>query len=223
MKPPKTRVPDQELAADIARVAAGLGTTSLSRSAYFQHGQYSQYDIYDGGRTWEQICSLVGVACMKSEPVPDEVYFQRLAAAISDLDRLPRTGERKQFGLNFSKRRYPNLSTLVDKAIDLGFVDADLRAPTPTPPTQPSDPPVPAHATTQRPVPPIPCNTKRAKWERIGVAGFPYAPQDELGVVALFAILLLDPLNRLGDPRNARRQGSRRNMLRSRHAKGVTH
>lgn len=40
-----------------------------------------------------------------------------------------------------------------------------------------------------RPVPPIPRNTKRARWERTGVSGFPYAPQDELGVVALFAIL----------------------------------
>ena len=39
------------------------------------------------------------------------------------------------------------------------------------------------------PVPPIPGKTKRRKWERTGVRGFPYAPQDELGVAALFAVL----------------------------------
>jgi hypothetical protein len=38
-------------------------------------------------------------------------------------------------------------------------------------------------------VPPIPTHTRRTKWERTGIDGFPYAPQDELGVVALFGIL----------------------------------
>lgn len=190
MTPPKTRISDEELATDIARVAQSLGTPSLSRSAYFQHGQFSQYDIYDGGRTWEQLCALAGVACMKSEPVPDEVYFQRLASAISALGRLPKTGERKMFGLNFSKRRYPNLTTFIDKAAELGFIDGRFRSPTPIPPEPLS--PAPSSVTqllAGRPVPPIPRDTKRAKWERTGVFGFPYAPQDELGVVALFAIL----------------------------------
>ena len=40
----------------------------------------------------------------------------------------------------------------------------------------------------RRPVPPIPQNSKRQRWKRIGIEAFPYAPQDELGVVALFGI-----------------------------------
>ena len=37
--------------------------------------------------------------------------------------------------------------------------------------------------------PPIPLKTNRKKWERIDLPGFPYAPQEEQGVLAIFAIL----------------------------------
>ncbi len=37
--------------------------------------------------------------------------------------------------------------------------------------------------------PPIPLGTSRTRWERTGLASFPYAPQDESGTLALFAIL----------------------------------
>jgi hypothetical protein len=62
--------------------------------------------------------------------------------------------------------------------------------------TQPAEPPRPV-GTTTRPVPAIPVGTKRRKWERTGVEGFPYAPQDESGVVAQFAILCAQ--GRLGE------------------------
>lgn len=44
-------------------------------------------------------------------------------------------------------------------------------------------------ADEKRPTAPIPKQTKRTKWKRIDIDGFPYAPQEEEGVVALFAIL----------------------------------
>jgi hypothetical protein len=44
-------------------------------------------------------------------------------------------------------------------------------------------------STIQLETPPIPRQTKRVKWERIGIDEFPYAPHDELGVVCLFGIL----------------------------------
>ena len=40
-----------------------------------------------------------------------------------------------------------------------------------------------------RVIPPIPKSSRRRRWERTDVDGFPYAPQDESGVVALFGIL----------------------------------
>jgi hypothetical protein len=189
--PQDNRVSDQDLATDIYRIATSLGKKKLSRSTYLQHGKFSQYDIYDGGRTWEGLCTLAGVACLKNEPVPDEVYFQRLVNAVKVLGRFPKTGERKKFGLNINKRRYPNLTAFFDKAIELGYIERALRplsiSPKAVTPRNPILSTIPV--AINRPVPPIPLSTKRHKWERTGISGFPYAPQDELGVVALFAIL----------------------------------
>jgi hypothetical protein len=136
-----------------------------------------------------------GIATRKKEAVPDEVYFDRLKKAHESLARFPKSSERKKFGLNFSKRRYPTLSAFIARAAQLGYVDlakettkagtAQEHAVTRVPPPEPSK----AAETATYPVPAIPVGTKRRRWERTGVEGFPYAPQDESGVVALFAIL----------------------------------
>src|SRR6266850_1338864 len=91
---------DADIAADIERVAGRLGQKALSRSEYLQHGRFSEYHIYDSGRTWGSLCQLAGVAAKTVEPVPDDVYFERLATAVEQLGRLPRVSERKRFGLN---------------------------------------------------------------------------------------------------------------------------
>jgi hypothetical protein len=180
---------------DIRRVANELRQTVLSRTEYIQRGKFSRYEIYDGGTTWEKYCSAAGIATRKKEAVPDEVYFERLTKAYDALGRFPKSNERKKFGLNFSKRRYPTLPAFIARAAELGYVNLpeevvdEGRAKEPTAiQVSPAEPPQPALAST-RPVPPIPVGTQRRKWERTGVEGFPYAPQDESGAVALFAIL----------------------------------
>lgn len=180
---------------DIRRVANELGQRLLSRAEYVQKGKFTLYQIYDGGATWEQYCLAAGVTTRKKEPVPDEVYFTRLRNAHEALGRPPKSSERKKFGLNFSKRRYATLPAFIDRAAELGYVDSakptskDGKAQeAAVTKAEPSQPPKSA-GTATRPVPPIPAGTKRTKWERTGVEGFPYAPQDESGVVALFATL----------------------------------
>jgi hypothetical protein len=184
---------EADIAADIELVAGRLGQKALGRSDYLQHGRFSQYQIYDGGRTFGSLCHLAGVAAKTVEPVSDDVYFERLAAAVKQLGRLPKVSERKRFGLNFSKRRYPTLPAFIDRAIALGRL-----APPAVTPVSASSSAAPAAVrsssssqltTAARPVPPIPVDTRRRKWERTGIDGFPYAPHDELGVVALFGIL----------------------------------
>jgi len=182
---------DAEVAKDIAHVAARLGQTALSRSEYLQHGVFTGYHIYDGGRTWGSLCHLAGVTPKTNAPVPDEVYFARLAAAVRQLGRLPKVSERKRYGLNFSKRRYATLQAFVERAIDLGHLPALFvpRAPAPQSAAPAISPASASPPRAVRPVPPIPRDTTRSKWGRTGIDGFPYAPQDELGVVALFGIL----------------------------------
>jgi hypothetical protein len=186
---------DSKITDDIRRVANELGRRVLSRTEYVQKGKFTLYQVYEGGATWEQYCLAAGIATRKKEPVPDEVYFDRLKKAHESLARYPKSSERKMFGLNFSKRRYPTLSAFIARAAEVGYVDSaeqttkkgKAQEPTVTR-LAPPEPPEAAEIAT-RPVPPIPVGTKQRKWERTGVEGFPYAPQDESGVVALFAIL----------------------------------
>ncbi len=183
-----------EIVDDILRVAQQLGLTAISRSEYFQYGKFSMYQIYDGGVSWEDYCEAAGLKTRKVIPVDDEVYFANLVRAVEVLGRIPRTSERKKFGLNFSKRRYPNLSSFVDKAVQLGIIEPSLSK---SPRIFSMDPISPNHsvagantlATTERIVPPIPAKTNRTRWERTGFEGFPYAPRDESGTIALFAVL----------------------------------
>lgn len=187
---------DPDLIADVKMVALKLGTNMLSRSEYFQHGQYTAYQVYDGGRTWEDVCRAAELETKKKEPVSDEEYLSRLKQAFEILGRYPKTSERKKFGLNFSKRRYATLNEFIRKAVALEYLpdlfndkaekESDEITLTITDSFRPKSEPL---ERGKRPVPPIPIDTKRTKWERTEVDGFPYAPHDELGVVGLFAIL----------------------------------
>jgi hypothetical protein len=186
---------EQEIVEDILRVAAELDVKSLSRSRYLQFARFSGNQIYDGGRTWSDLCAKAGLSTgANNEPVSDEVYFQRLAEAMNKLGRFPKASERTLYGLNVSKARYPNLSDFIRTAVRLGKVPdltgmyssvPDISAPAP-------NAAIPIHIGSKdvpRIIPPIPKISKRSKWERTDIDGFPYAPQDETGVIALFAIL----------------------------------
>ena len=186
---------EKEVVEDIARVAKELGVTSLSRSQYLQRAKHSEYQIYDGGRKWSELCKAANVTTgANNEPVTDVEYFQRLAEAVEKLGRFPKASERKLHGLNFSKSRYPNLSDFIRTAVSLGHVK-DPSGEYACKGTEPIGPQVeqsPVHIRSRdepRVIPPIPKSSRRRRWERTDVDGFPYAPQDESGVVALFGIL----------------------------------
>jgi len=190
----------QAIVEDIKRVARRLGKASLSRREYYEHGKFSHYQIYDGGRNWTTLCELAGIKSETRQRVSDETYFERLAKATEALGRYPKGSERKKFGLNMQKRRYPTLTAFIEKAIELGYVE-NLRERKPQRMAE-SDAAESApdivelirnaldkRAQHERPVPPIPLTTRRTKWERTGLPAFPYAPQEEQGVLALFTIL----------------------------------
>lgn len=77
---------EKEIIEDIVRVATELGVQSLSRSRYLQFARFSGNQIYDGGRTWSDLCAQAGLSTgANNEPVSDEVYFQRLSDAMTKL------------------------------------------------------------------------------------------------------------------------------------------
>jgi hypothetical protein len=193
-------VPTEAIVKDIRAIAAKLRCQSLSRVEYGQAGgKYSHHHLYDSGCSWNELCAAAGIKSKQIEPVPDEVYYDRLRSAIQGLGRYPRTYERKKFGLNFKKSRWPTLNAFVQHAIEEGVIEptgtpvrCDVFVTTADSPNRESSVAAPTHRRSTakgRSTPPIPQRTRRLKWRRIDVAGFPYAPHDELGVVSLFAIL----------------------------------
>ena len=186
---------EKEIIEDITRVAKELIVTSLSRSRYLQFARYSGNQIYDEGRTWSEFCAAAGLSTgANNYPVIDEEYFTRLAEAIKKLGRFPKASERKLYGLNISKARYHNYSEFIREAVRQGKV-VDITGEYTAIENEPElaiEAQVPIHVANRdqpRIIPPIPRSSKRTKWERTDIDGFPYAPQDESGVVALFAIL----------------------------------
>ena len=156
------------------------------------------YQLYDDGETWESHCSRAGVKTKATEPVPDEVYFENLKKTMAALGREPKTSERKKFGLNFGKARWPTLSAFIQEARTRGIIAIPERAVSHAGErwagaNVPAEQPVPTAPPSfeRRPVPPIPSRTRRKnlRWEQSGLRGFPYAPNNEQGVVAIFAIL----------------------------------
>lgn len=189
----------KEVIEDIRRVAKQLGKSELSRSDYLGHGKYSMYHLYDGGTSWDGYCKLAGLETKAKDQVSDEEYFQRLKDAVKQLGRYPRSSERKKFCLNMSKSRYPTLTDFIKKAAELGYVenlfDSERIFETPKVNNLDSKDKVelnyhPAESqVVSRSIPPIPTGTKRRNWQRVDLDGFPYAPQEEQGVLAIFAIL----------------------------------
>lgn len=187
---------DQEVIADIQRVANLMGKKpgdELSRTEYLQNGaKFSHYHIYEGGRDFTALCHEAGYRTKAAIPVPIEQYYERLAEAVNVLGRYPKTSEKKRFGLANACVKAGGLKEFIRRAVAEGYIP-DLTSETfdknaSSLRSQQTFSPVPSELPAQ-PVPPIPARTKRRNWVRIDTPGFPYAPHDELTVVALFGSL----------------------------------
>lgn len=181
---------------DVERIKTRLGSTRLLLREYLDAGgEFSRSQLYSDGHTLE----TVGLAPDEANaPVADEVYLDRLKRFIEREGRLPKSSEKRRAGLNFGSGRWASLGVFLEHAAKEGvFPRALLTRRGPILPAFPvlsgqspmamgTEPTVAAH---ERELPPIPKKSKWKKWSRIDEPGFPYEPHDELGVVALFAIL----------------------------------
>lgn len=190
---------NDEILEDVKSIAILLNKSpgdKYSRDEYLQHPKhvFSYYQIYDNGMTWNTYVEAAGYVSKAKEEKEDDYYFNNLKKAYEKLGRLPLTTERKMYGLNFSKRRWSTLSNFIEDAIAKGVLPY-IEMPKDVIEEYIKELPEKieniekSSDKTIRPIPPIPENAKRSKWERTKIEGFPYAPQDESGVVALFAIL----------------------------------
>jgi len=193
---------EEEIIKDIVSVATKnriRNGETFGRTQYLNDtsSKFSKYELYDNGKDWTYYCSKAGFLTKSKEQKDDDYYFNKLQIALNDLKRFPKVSERKKYNLNFSKRRWATLKDFIEYAIRNGkvkppnhFIDEFDKAESSFSVSKEiTYSIVKSVSEAKRMVPPIPQYTKRDKWERTDLEGFPYAPYDESGVIALFAIL----------------------------------
>lgn len=184
----------EEISQDILRIADG--SKELGRGEYLSKGKFTYYQLYDNGMDWDKWCRLVGISTKAKKSVTDEEYFERLKDFYNAKGRYPKQNERKGLGLNFTKKRFPTLTLFIKEAIKKEYVpnlyknsDKILSDDKRETSIQELIIKTIKQNNTGRVTPPIARGTKRKKWTLIPIPGFPYAPQEEQGVLAIFSIL----------------------------------
>jgi hypothetical protein len=194
---------EQKIIEDIRRVASFLGLVSgkdkFSRAEYFGNGgNFSDYNLSDGGKDWTYYCNKAGFETKAIANVSDSSYFENFLKAYEKLGRLPKSSERKKYKLNFPKRRWSSLSVFFKDAIRNGYAPKGLKDEVSMQENVVKEKVVEVKFSSrkidntkneERLCPPIPKKSKRSKWTRTNIDGFHYAPQEETGLIALFAIL----------------------------------
>lgn len=186
----------EEKQRDVERIKTRLHLPRLLLREYLEAGgEFSRSQLYSDGHTLETVGLVPDDA---NAPVADQEYLRRLKQFIEKNGRLPKSKEKRLAGLNFSRSRWSSLGVFLEYAANEGVIpdalstrrrstsraSADLSGQSPI--AMDAKPTVAVH---NRELPPIPKKSKWKKWSRIDEPGFPYEPHDELGVVALFAIL----------------------------------
>jgi hypothetical protein len=172
----------------------------FSKKEYIFHpgALLNHYNLYKEGKSWDYYCKKAGFRTKRKPLRTDEYYFRNLQKAVDELGRLPKAGEKSKFNINYKYTRWPNMTEFVRDAVQRGKVKIEGYTPPPPPPAP--EPLWAKHVIAKNvlfypidlkplPVPPVPLNSKRETWIRTNLSGFPYAPHDELGVAALFAVM----------------------------------
>ena len=193
---------EQKLIKDIKRIGRLLKKkpgNPFSKREYLTYPghRFSHNSIYDGGVNWQYYCEKAGFKpkCVRNRP--DDFYFDNLQRAIVDLGRFPKRSEFRKYNLKHTERRWKGQKAFFNDAISRKKVNAEgIPHPEAVPAEKEIDSSSLSHDVkffavdiSPMPVPTIPLHSKREKWIRTDISGFPYAPHDESGVIALFAVL----------------------------------
>lgn len=89
----KPVITDAELVADVRRVAAELGCTSLPQRRYRQHGRYSTTAMKDRFGTWNAAVAAAGLMRASERDIPEEQLHENLEQVWMSLGRQPRKRE----------------------------------------------------------------------------------------------------------------------------------
>jgi hypothetical protein len=92
-RPPNAPVSDEELIADLSRVAELLGTEKVSISQYRQHGEYSKTAQQSRFGTWNEAIRRASLGITARRDIPDEGLFENILTLWQHYGRQPRLKE----------------------------------------------------------------------------------------------------------------------------------
>lgn len=99
-------VPDEELIADLRRVAITLEGKRLTQRAYKRLGKYSPTTITNRLGNWNTVLTRIGAPISKRHAIPDEVLFHNLVTVWQALGNQPRRTDMNCEGSRVSSSTY---------------------------------------------------------------------------------------------------------------------
>src|SRR5438874_5566668 len=81
---------DEEILADLKRVASALNTDTLSRDTYQQHGSYAPTTVKKRFGSWNRALAAAGLRIVRVRNLPDETLIDNLREVWIKLGRQPR-------------------------------------------------------------------------------------------------------------------------------------
>lgn len=93
LEPNHRNVPDEELLADLKRVASKLGRETVTRVEYDKHGKYGVTTFLRRFGKWNKALDNAGLQSFNLQNIPEEELFKNLEEVWAKLGRQPKYGE----------------------------------------------------------------------------------------------------------------------------------
>lgn len=103
---PNAPISDEELIADLRRVAQTLGTNMVGQKLYDSMGAYSSFTQGRRFGSWNQALSRAGLTILNRMNIPDEELFENILALWQRYGRQPRRSELASDPSGFSQGPY---------------------------------------------------------------------------------------------------------------------
>jgi hypothetical protein len=135
-----TPVSDEQLIADLRRVAHTLNTTTVSQPQYSQHGHYDMRNLSRRLRSWNAALTAAGLEVTHESEYTDERLFANILSLWQHLGRQPRRAELASPPSEISQSPYNRRFGSWTRALE-GFVEwANAADVPPTPSASNSSP-----------------------------------------------------------------------------------
>lgn len=126
-------VSDDEMVADLRKVAAALGTTKITQKLYRQHGKFDDSNIGRRFGTWNKALEIAGLS-ISNQQYSDEQLFENILSLWQHHGRQPKRAELAEPPSDISQgpynRRFGSWSAALEQFVDYAN-SSELTAPNP--------------------------------------------------------------------------------------------